>query len=131
LDASVAITDKERTEHDRVAQVWVMGDVSGRDAVIVDDFTITSGTLVSCADELVRRGARSVFAAVTHGVFGEGSMERLDQSPIEKLIVTDTVENHPVSLSGKVEVVSVAPLFAAAIERIHSRQSISVMFPGP
>jgi ribose-phosphate pyrophosphokinase len=129
LGASVAIADKERKEHEEVAQVWVVGDVSGRDAVIVDDFTISAGTLVSCAEELMRRGARSVFAAVTHGVFAEGSMERLDRSPIDKLIVTDTVENHPVSLSAKVEIVSVAPLFAEAIERIHRRQSISVMFP--
>jgi ribose-phosphate pyrophosphokinase len=129
LGTSVAIADKERKEHEEVAQVWVVGDVSGRDAVIVDDFTISAGTLVSCADELMRLGARSVFAAVTHGVFAEGSMERLDLSPIDKLIVTDTVENHPVSLSAKVEIVSVAPLFAEAIERIHRRQSISVMFP--
>jgi ribose-phosphate pyrophosphokinase len=113
-----------------VAHVWdVVGDVSGRDAVIVDDFTISAGTLVSCAEELVERGARSVMAAVTHGVFTEGSMERLDGSPIERLIVTDTVENQPVSLSPKIEVVSVAPLFAEAIDRIHNRRSLSVMFP--
>jgi ribose-phosphate pyrophosphokinase len=130
LGASVAIADKERTEPDKVARVWVVGDVSGRDAVIVDDFTISAGTLVSCADELMSRGARSVFAAVTHGVFAEGSMERIDSSPIDTLIVTDTVENHPVRLSAKVDVVSVASLFAEAIERIHRRQSISVMFPG-
>lgn len=129
LGASIAIADKERKDYDEVAQVWVVGDVSGRDAVIVDDFTISAGTLVSCADELMRRGARSVFAAVTHGVFAEGSMERLDRSPIDKLIVTDTVESHPVSLSAKVDTVSVAPLFAEAIERIHRRRSISVMFP--
>jgi ribose-phosphate pyrophosphokinase len=131
LGASVAIADKERTRHDDVEQVWILGEVSGRDAVIVDDFTISAGTLVSCAHELMNRGARSVFAAVTHGVFVNGSMERLDQSPIDKLIVTNTVENHPVSLSSKVEIVSIAPLFATAIERIHNRQSISVMFPEP
>lgn len=130
LGGSVAIADKVRTEHDEVARVWdIVGDVAGRDAVIVDDFTITAGTLVSCAEELVRRGARSVLSAVTHGVFTEGSMERLDGSPVEKLIVTDTVENHPVTLSPKVDVISVAPLFAEAIERIHTRQSISGMFP--
>ena len=129
LGCPVAIADKERKKHDEVDQVWILGDVSGRNAVIVDDFTISAATLVACADELVRRGARSVFAAVTHGVFTAGSMERIDQSPIDRLIVTDTVENHPVSLSSKVGVVTVAPLFAAAIERIHSRQSISVMFP--
>jgi ribose-phosphate pyrophosphokinase len=129
LGAPVAIADKERKAHDETAQVWdVVGDVAGRDAVIVDDFTISAGTLVSCAEELQRRNVRSIIAAVTHGVFAEDSIERLDRSPIEKLIVTDTVENHPVSLSEKVEVVSAAPLFAEAIERIHGRQSISVMF---
>lgn len=130
LEAPVAIADKERKDHDELAQVWdVIGEVSGRDAVIVDDFTISAGTLASCADALIHRGARSVLAAVTHGVFTEGSMERLDASPIEKLIVTDTVENQPVTLSSKVEVVSVAPVLAEAIERIHHRRSVSDMFP--
>jgi ribose-phosphate pyrophosphokinase len=130
LDAPLAIADKERKAHDEVAHVWdLVGEVSGRDAVIVDDFTISAGTLASCAEELVNRGARSVIAAVTHGVFTEGSQERLDQSPIETLIVTDTVENHPVKLSSKVDVVSVAPLFADVIRRIHTRQSVSGMFP--
>lgn len=129
LHASVAIADKERTEHEELARVWdVIGDVMDRDAVIVDDFIISGGTLVSCAHALIELGARSVIAAITHGVFTEGSMERLDQSPIERLIITDTVENQPVTFSPKVEVVSVAPLLAEAIERIHSRQSISVMF---
>lgn len=129
LRASTAIADKERKDHEGLAEVWdVIGDIDGKDAVIVDDFTISGGTLVSCANELIGMGARSVFAAVTHGVFTEGSMERIDQSPLERVIVTDSVENQPVSFSPKVEVVSVAPLLAEAIERIHSRQSISVMF---
>ncbi|HEX6222609.1 MAG TPA: ribose-phosphate pyrophosphokinase [Acidimicrobiia bacterium] len=129
LQTGVAIADKQRKDHYELAEVWdVVGDVADRNAVIVDDFVISAGTLVSCADELIRLGARSVFAAVTHGVFTEGSMERLDESPIEKLIVTDTVENQPVDLSEKIEVVSVAPLLAEAIQRIHNRESISVMF---
>lgn len=129
LAARVAIADKERRGHDESAQVWdVVGEVSGKDAFIVDDFTISAGTLVSCAEELVRKGARSVNAAVTHGVFAEGSMERLEASPIERLIVTDTVENHPVALSDKIEMVSVAPLLAEAVRRIHDRESVSVMF---
>ena len=69
-----------------------------------------------------------MYAAVTHGVFTGRSMERLDASPIERLFVTDTVETQPVALSPKVEVVSVAPLFAEAIRRIHRRESISVLF---
>jgi ribose-phosphate pyrophosphokinase len=76
----------------------------------------------------VARGARSVMAAVTHGVFAEGSTQRLDDSPIRRLIVTDTVETQPTELSAKVRVVSVAPLFAEAIRRIHHRESISGLF---
>ncbi|GLY78764.1 ribose-phosphate diphosphokinase [Actinoallomurus iriomotensis] len=129
LGAPLAIADKERVDHSEAARVIdLIGDVDGRDAVIVDDFTITAGTLAEVAEALIARGARSVRAAVTHGVFTGKSMERLDDSPISRLYVTDTVENQPVRLSAKVETVSVAPLFAEAIGRIHRRESISVLF---
>jgi ribose-phosphate pyrophosphokinase len=108
--------------------VEIIGDVADRDAIVVDDFTISAGTLVEAAEQLMARGARSVTAVVTHGVFAEGSMERLDRSPIERLIVTDSIETQPVELSEKVTVISVAPLFAEAIGRIHRRESISVLF---
>jgi ribose-phosphate pyrophosphokinase len=135
LGAPLAIADKERKAHDERAEVLdIIGDVSGRTAVIVDDFTISAGTLVEAAemlitDLLIARGARRVLATVSHGVFARGSMERLDQSPIERLITTDSVETQPVELSSRVKVVSVAPLFAEAIRRIHDRESISVLFP--
>src|ERR687891_135090 len=77
---------------------------------------------------VVSPDAGFVTAVVTHGVFTEGSMERLDGSPIERLIVTDSIETQPVEVSAKVTVVSVAPLFAEAIGRIHRRESISVLF---
>lgn len=129
LRAPLAIADKERVDHSEAARVIdLIGDVEDRDAVIVDDFTITAGTLAEVAEALMDRGARSVRAAVTHGVFTGKSMERLDDSPISRLYVTDTVENQPVTLSDKVETVSVAPLFAEAIGRIHRRESISVLF---
>jgi ribose-phosphate pyrophosphokinase len=129
LGAPLAIADKERVDHSEAARVIdLIGEVEGRDAVIVDDFTITAGTLVEVAEAVIDRGARSVRAAVTHGVFTGKSMHRLDASPISRLYVTDTVENQPVTLSDKVETVSVAPLFAEAIGRIHRRESISVLF---
>jgi ribose-phosphate pyrophosphokinase len=129
LGAPLAIADKERVDHSEAARIIdLIGDVKGRDAVIVDDFTITAGTLAEVAEALVARGARSVRAAVTHGVFTGKSMQRLDDSPISRLYVTDTVENQPVTLSDKVQTVSVAPLFAEAIGRIHRRESISVLF---
>jgi ribose-phosphate pyrophosphokinase len=129
LGAPLAIADKVREGHGENAElVEIIGEVADRDAIVVDDFTISAGTLVEAAEQLIARGARSVTAAVTHGVFAAGSMERLERSPIERLIVTDSIETQPVELSGKVTVVSVAPLFAEAIDRIHRRESISVLF---
>jgi ribose-phosphate pyrophosphokinase len=130
LGTSIAIADKQRKGHDERAEVLeIIGDVQGKTALIVDDFTISAGTLADAAEKLVERGAKAVHAAVSHGVFSEGSMERLDRSPIQRLVVTDSIETQPVMLSPKVEVVSVAALFGEAIRRIHNRESISVLFP--
>jgi ribose-phosphate pyrophosphokinase len=130
LGTSIAIADKQRKAHDERAEILeIIGEVQGKTAMIVDDFTISAGTLANAATALVERGAKAVYAAVSHGVFSEGSMERIDASPIERLLVTDSIETQPVVFSPKVEVVSVAPLFGEAIRRIHNRESISVLFP--
>lgn len=130
LGTSLAIGDKERSAHDENAEVLeIIGDVKGKIAVVVDDFTISGGTLADVAAKLLERGAESVVVAVSHGVFSKGAMARIDASPIKRLLVTDTVENHPEALSDRVEVVSVAPIFGEAIRRIHNRESISVLFP--
>jgi ribose-phosphate pyrophosphokinase len=110
--------------------VSLIGDVDGRDAIIVDDFTVSGGTLIEAAEELRRNGARSVIAAITHAVFSPGTGARLEASPIERLFVTDTIETQPEPFGSRVEVVSVAPLFAEAIRRIHRRESISSLFNG-
>lgn len=129
LQAPMAIADKERSGHDEKASILqLIGDVRGKTAVIVDDFTISGGTLAAVAQELVAHGAVAVYAAVTHGVLTPGSIERIDASPIQRLFITDTVENQPVTFSQKIEVVSVASLFAEAMRRIHYRESISEMF---
>ncbi len=130
LRAPLVIADKVREGHDeKVKSVEIIGEVQGRTALIVDDFTISTSTLNAAAEALLSRGARSVVAAVTHAVFAPSSMARLDAGPIQALIVTDTVENQPVQFSPKVRVASVAPLFAEAIRRIHRRESLSVLFP--
>ena len=129
LGAPLAIADKVRADHhEHAAVIDLIGEVDGHDAVLVDDFTISASTLVEAAEKLVERGARSVMAAVSHGVFAEGSMERLDASPIRRLLTTDSIETQPVTFSDKVRVISVAPLFAEAIRRIHHRESISGLF---
>ena len=130
LGTSIAIADKQRKAHDENAEILeIIGEVRGKTALIVDDFTISTGTLTDAAAKLIDRGATAVYAAVSHGVFGQGSMERLERSPIRGLLVTDSIETQPVMLSSKVEVVSVAPLFGEAIRRIHQRESISGLFP--
>ena len=130
LGTSLAVAEKERKGNDERAEVLaIIGEVAGKAALLVDDFTISGGTLTAAASALMARGARSVHALVSHGVFSEGSMERIDQSPIARVLVTDSIETQPVELSKKIEVVSVAPLFGEAIRRIHDRESISVLFP--
>ena len=130
LGTSMAMALKQRKAHDERAKVLeIIGEVRGKTALIVDDFTISASTLVEAAHNLVERGAKAVYGAVSHGVFTQGSMERLDQSPIQSLLVTDSVENHPIALSRKIEVVSVASLFGEAIRRIHNRESISALLP--
>ena len=130
LGTSLAIADKERRAHDDNATIRdIMGEVENKTALIVDDFTLSAKTLTEAAKMLHNMGAKAVYAAVTHGIFTEGSMERIDESPVERLFVTDSVETQPVEFSDKIEIVSVAPLFAEAIQRIHNHQSISVLLP--
>ncbi|HEX6165821.1 MAG TPA: ribose-phosphate pyrophosphokinase [Acidimicrobiales bacterium] len=129
LQAPTAIADKRRVDHTESAEiVELIGSVEGRTALIVDDFTISAGTLVDAARVLIERGATSVYAAVSHGLLAGDATERLEASPIERLFMTDSVETQPVPLSSKVEVVSVAGLFGEAIRRIARRESISVLF---
>ncbi len=129
LGAPIAIAYKERTAHDEKAAILqIIGEVKDRTAVVVDDFTTSGGTLASVSVKLMEQGARAVYAAVTHGVLTEGSVERLAASPLKRLLITDTVENQPVQFTDRIEVVSVASLFGEAIKRIHNRESISEMF---
>src|SRR5499425_816534 len=105
LRASTAIADKQRADHTETAEVVeLIGSVAGKTALIVDDFTISGGTLVSVAEVLVERGARAVYAAVTHSLLTQSAIGRLASSPIERLFVTNSVENQPVELPPMVEV---------------------------
>jgi len=129
LRAPLAIADKRRVDHTETAEVTeLIGSVEGRTALVVDDFTISAGTLIDAARILTERGAKAVYAAVTHGLLAGSAIERLQDSPIERLFMTDTVETQPVSLPAKVKVVSVAGLFGEAIRRIADRESISILF---
>jgi ribose-phosphate pyrophosphokinase len=104
--------------------------VRGKTAFIVDDFTVSGSTLVETAEKLIEQGAAAIYAAVTHGAFSKPeTMARLMVSPIRQLLMTDSIETQPVAFCEKIEICTVAPLFAKAIYRIHHRASISGLFP--
>jgi|UniRef100_A0A7C4LSY0 ribose-phosphate pyrophosphokinase len=130
LQCPVVIGNKQRSDHSETVQVVeVIGDVRGKNVLLVDDCTITGHSLIEMARVLKQRGAREVFAAVTHGVLSKGAGPRIAQSDITALFITDTIESSFDPLPPNVEVVTVAPLFAAAIRSIHDRTSVSMLFP--
>ncbi len=130
LGTTIVIADKERRDHSENSLVLqIIGEVRDKMVVIIDDFVASGGTLTHVAEAVMERGAKGAYAAVTHGVLTQSSVDKIDQSPITKLFITDTVENQPAALSEKIEVLSVAPLFGEAIRRIHHRLSISEMLP--
>lgn len=130
LKTGLAIGDKERVAHDEKAEILdLIGDVDNKTALIVDDMTISGGTLVQMAHLLMERGALDVYVLVTHGALSPEGVARIDDSPILRVLMTNTIETQPCELTDKFEVVSVAPLFAEAIRRIHNKESVSVLFP--
>ena len=129
MRAPLVIGDKNRQGHDEHADIQeVIGDVRGKNVLIVDDFTISGGTLIEMAMACKQRGAGDVYACVSHGVFSKGSAGRIARSPIKELVVTDTIGIRSEPLASNCTVVSVAPLFAQAILSIHCRESVSRLF---
>ncbi len=129
LDAPLAIVEKRRIGNDdKVEALNIIGDVAGKQAVIVDDETLTGGTLLEGADLVQERGARAVYLAVTHALLTESAQSKIDKSHIEELVVTDTVPLPPGKRSPKITVLSLAPLIGEAISRIHSGRSVGELF---
>ncbi|TAE73645.1 MAG: ribose-phosphate pyrophosphokinase [Verrucomicrobia bacterium] len=125
LGADLAIVAKHRISATRVEAMNVIGEVEGRDVILVDDMTETAGTLTAAADILHKHGARRIFAAVSHAVLGDLGRERLKASAIEEIITTDSV---PQASGEKVHAVGIAPLLGEAIRRIHGGQSVTSLF---
>ncbi len=125
LGAELAIVAKHRINATRVEAMNVIGEVEGRDVLLVDDMTETAGTLMAAAEILHRQGAKRVFAGVSHAILGEIAHERIENSAIEEVITTDSV---PQAAGPKVHVVGIAPLLGEAIRRIHGGQSITTLF---
>ncbi len=128
LGAPLAIIVKRRPEPNECEVMEVIGDVSGKKAIMLDDMIDTGGSVISGANALLERGAEEIYAACTHGVLSNGAPERLVACPIKKLIITDTIPMPEDRRNGKIEVVSVADLLADAIYRIHCDRSVSEIF---
>ena len=130
LDAELAIIDKRR-DYERLGEVEVLnviGEVQGRTTLIVDDMVDTAGTLVKAAEALKANGAKSVLASATHAVLSGPAVQRIEESPIEQLVVTNTIPDGVTCGSTKIKCLSVAKLLAEAILSIHDETSVSRLF---
>ncbi|QQE81311.1 ribose-phosphate pyrophosphokinase [Alicyclobacillus sp. SO9] len=131
LGVSTVIGDKRRTGHDENPETLeLIGEVNGKNAIIVDDFSTSGGTLIDLSHLLKRKGALSIFACLSHLLLSPQAVERIEASPIEYVISTDSVENHAVNHTAKIRIISAAPLFGEAIRRIYMHQSVSGLFEG-
>ncbi|MBI4964648.1 MAG: ribose-phosphate pyrophosphokinase [Desulfomonile tiedjei] len=129
LGSSLAIIDKRRSKPNESEVMNVIGDVTGKDAILLDDMVDTAGTLVKAAQALENAGARSIYACSTHPVLSGQAVDKLNESPIKKLYITDTIPTEEKSLKcPKLQVESVAPLLGEAISRIHREVSVSELF---
>lgn len=127
-NAAMAVIDKRRSGPNQVAEMKVVGDVKGQVCVLVDDMIDTGGTIVMAAETLLQEGALRVAACCVHPVLSGNAAERINGSVLEELIVTDTIQIPKSFKCDRLKVVSVAPLCAEAIRRIHSDDSVSSLF---
>ncbi|SCG84235.1 ribose-phosphate pyrophosphokinase [Proteiniborus sp. DW1] len=128
LDLPIAIIEKRRPKANVSEVMNVIGDIEGKDAIIVDDIIDTAGSMTKAASVLKDFGAKRVFACCTHAVLSGPAIERIQNSVIEKLVVTDTIPLTGEKKIDKIEVVSVAPIIAEAIRRIYKNESVSRIF---
>lgn len=129
IDAPIAIIDKRRTGPNEAKAMHVIGEVSGRTAIIVDDMIDTAGTLTQGVDSLLSNGAQRVVAVATHAVFSGPAIQRIMESRLEHVVVTDTIPLRETALGcPKIRTISMAPVVAEAIKRIHGNESVSSLF---
>jgi ribose-phosphate pyrophosphokinase len=128
LGATLAIMHKGRPEHNVAEITHVIGEVAGRNCIIADDMIDTAGSVTEGARALIQKGAAKVWVAATHGVFSPPAFERIDVAPIEEVVVTNTLPVPEEHQRGKIRVLSVAPLFARAIQNVYNDESVSELF---
>lgn len=125
LKAPMAIVAKNRVSADEVEALNVIGDVDGKNVLLVDDLTETAGTLTAAADLLLKHGAKNIYAGVSHAVLGEKGHSRISKSPIIELFATNST---PQAQGDKVTTLDISPLLAKAIQRIHDNESVTSLF---
>ena len=128
LDTSLAFIDKRRTGPNEARVMHIVGEVEGRDVIIVDDMIDTGGTLTQAVPALLEKGAKRIFASCTHPVLSGAAVERIEGSALEEVVVTNTIPLSEGRHSKKLSVLSVAPLLGEAISRIHKDESVSRLF---
>ena len=128
LGADLAIMHKGRPEHNVAEITHVIGDVTGKTCIVADDMIDTAGSITEGAKALVTQGAKAVYVAATHGIFSPPAFERIDSAPIKEVVVTNTLPVPEDRRHGKIHVLSVAPLFAHAIQNVYADESVSELF---
>ena len=129
IDGDLAIVDKRRDKANESEVMNIIGDINGRDCIIVDDIVDTAGTLCNAAEALIKAGAKSVSAYITHGVLSGPAVERIKKSKLDELVITDSIAPTKLILdAGNIRILHLAPLIAEAIRRISSDSSVSSLF---
>ena len=129
FDCPLALIDKRREDNnDKAVATNIIGDIEGKTALIFDDEVSTAGTLVEAANILKEHGAKEIYAGAAHGVLVGPAIERIQNSPIKELVVTNTIPIEPEKMIDKIKVVSIAPLFAEAIKRLNESQPLGDLF---
>lgn len=128
LNSQIAIVDKRRPQANVAEVMNIIGDVEGKTCIIIDDLIDTAGTITLAAQALKDRGATAVYASGTHAVFSGPAIERIENSVIERLVVTDSIELPEEKQSDKIEVITVGTLIGHAIRRIHENRPVSPLF---
>ncbi len=129
MNASLAIIDKRRERANESEVMNLIGDVKGRPCIVLDDIIDTAGTLVNAAKALAAKGATKVVGVATHGVLSGPAIQRIVDSPLDEVVVTDTIPlSEAAAACAKIKQVSIAKLLGEAIKRIHSSDSVSSLF---
>jgi ribose-phosphate pyrophosphokinase len=129
IDAPLAIVDKRRERPGESEVMNIIGDVSGRSCILVDDIVDSGGTLVNAADALLANGAKEVYAYITHGVLSGGAVARIAGSRLKELVITDSImPTEAVKVAHNIRVISIAPLMGEAIGRTATESSVSSLF---